>query len=90
MVNEGQTDERPADLFVWWRSLQGRSAPRSREAAPYDEQNTLYRPIAGSRRSTWRNQAARVPCHQPEGCVPVAPRLRVAVHGTQIGQRYAG
>src|SRR5580658_3806407 len=44
------TDAAPPVILpvpVWWRSLQGRTAPRSREAAPYDEQNTFASPDRG-------------------------------------------
>jgi len=57
-------------------------------SSAYDEENALCRFIAWSRRPLWRTRAAWTSPHQTEGCVPVAPRLRVAVHWSRAGQRY--
>ncbi len=54
---------------------------------PIDVQSTVYRSIARSGRSRWRTQSTRATRHHPEGYVPVASGLRLAVHGSRVGQR---
>jgi hypothetical protein len=53
----------------------------------YDE-NAASRPFPAPRRPLRRIQTNRTPRHQTEGNVPMATRLRVAVHGSRIGSRY--
>ena len=64
------------------------AAPRSCEGATYDVQKTLLPMHRLIETTTLAYRSRPSPFRQPQGCVSVASRLRVAIHGSQIGQRY--